>query len=65
MFKRHIKAQVAADKKGGIYDIPRPIAVSKLGLICPNCKKVTRVGFEIVKGKKIRVCKKCKKGIDK
>jgi ribosomal protein L24 len=32
-------------------------------IICPNCKKQTRVGIEIVKNEKLRVCRKCKKQI--
>ena len=35
-----------------MYDLPRPLNVAKVALICPNCKKVTRVGFSIVKNEK-------------
>src|SRR5688572_577648 len=59
IYKRHIKAAQAADGKGGIYEIPRPLALSKVALICPNCKKQTRVGFRIEGEKKVRVCRKC------
>jgi large subunit ribosomal protein L24 len=68
LYKRHIKGSQSG-VKAGIYDIPRPLNVAKLALICPNCKKVTRVGFEIkvtasgLKNVKSRVCKKCKKQI--
>lgn len=61
MYKKHVKGQQG--QKGGMYDLPRPLNVAKVALICPNCKKITRVGFEEVKGEKIRVCKKCKKQI--
>ncbi|MEK7100273.1 MAG: 50S ribosomal protein L24 [Patescibacteria group bacterium] len=61
MYKKHVKGQQG--QKGGMYDLPRPLNVAKVALICPNCKKVTRVGFSIVKNEKIRVCKKCKKQI--
>jgi len=37
-------------------------------LVCPNCKKPTKVGFRIVEEKgvlrKYRFCKKCKENID-
>lgn len=59
IYKRHIKAAMAIDGKGGIYDIPRPLNVAKVALICPNCKKVTRVGIREEGGKKVRYCKKC------
>ena len=65
MYKKHIKGQKG--QKGGIYDLPRPLNIAKVALICPHCKKVTRIGFLIVKktaslrGEKVRICKKCKK----
>ncbi len=69
IYKKHVKKTAAVDKKGGIYEIPRPIAFSKVSLICPKCKKVARVGFGIHKDKsgrqrKVRICRKCKKRID-
>jgi len=59
IFKKHIKP--SQGRKGDIVEKERPIAVSKLALICPNCKKTTRVGYSIDKaGDKYRLCKKCK-----
>jgi len=37
--------------------------MAKVALICPLCKKPTRVGIRIVKNEKVRICKKCKKEI--
>jgi large subunit ribosomal protein L24 len=60
MFKKHIKP-TANQKKGGIIEKERPLLVSKVALICPNCKKITRVGYQIDKsGDKARICRKCK-----
>lgn len=65
MFKRHTKKR---DEKtqGGIIEKPKPIASSKLALVCPKCGKVTRIGFILAKavpagrqGEKERVCRKC------
>ncbi|MGD8744432.1 MAG: 50S ribosomal protein L24 [Candidatus Woesebacteria bacterium] len=61
IYKKHIKGMQG--KKGGIYDIPRPLDVSKVALVCPNCKKPTRVGFRFAGKEKVRVCKKCNKEI--
>lgn len=61
LYKRHVKKM--NNIEGGIIDIPKSINVSNVGLICPNCKKVTRVGFTKVGNEKYRVCKKCKKEI--
>ena len=62
IYKRHVKGQ--GGQKGGIYEIPRPYSFAKISLICPKCKKVTRVGFRIMKDEKVRICRKCKKEID-
>lgn len=61
MYKKHVKGQQG--QKGGMYDLPRPLNVAKVAVICPNCKKQTRVGISIVKDVKVRVCRKCKKQI--
>lgn len=61
MYKKHVKGQQG--QKGGMYDLPRPLNVAKVALICPNCKKQTRVGFKTEKDTKVRVCNKCKKNI--
>ena len=59
IFKKHIKP--TQDKKGGIVEKERPLYISKLMLICPECQKPTRVGYKIDKsGAKYRICKKCK-----
>lgn len=61
MYKKHVKGQQG--QKGGMYDLPRPLNVAKVALICPNCKKQTRVGFKVEKETKVRVCNKCNKTI--
>jgi large subunit ribosomal protein L24 len=60
LIKRHIKKNQELPD-GGIIDIPKPVQVSSVMLICPKCEKPTRVGFEVEKGKKTRVCHKCHK----
>ena len=62
LYKKHVKG--FQGQKGGIYDIPRPLNLGKIALICPKCKKVTRIGFSTKGEKKARICKKCKKEID-
>lgn len=49
--------------KGGIIEINKPIDISNAMLVCPKCNKKTRVGYKIIKGKKIRFCKKCQEEI--
>lgn len=62
IYKKHVKG--FRGQKGGIYDIPRPLNFSKIALICPKCKKATRVGFKFVGDEKKRICKKCTREID-
>ncbi|MBI2029312.1 50S ribosomal protein L24 [Candidatus Gottesmanbacteria bacterium] len=59
-YKRHIKKEKSAiTGRTGIVTFSRPIPVSNIALICPKCKKRTRVGFSITKNEKVRICKKC------
>jgi len=50
-------------EKGEIVTVARPLDASKVMLICSNCKKITRVGYEFIGGKKTRYCKKCKTAV--
>ena len=61
IYKRHVRKMNGVE--GGIVDIPKPLNVSNVGLVCPNCSKVTRVSFKVSGETKVRVCKKCKKEI--
>lgn len=59
IFKKHVKP--SQGQKGGIIEKERPLSASKVALVCPECKKTTRVGYQIDKsGEKYRICKKCK-----
>jgi len=62
IYKKHIKKNEKMPQ-GGVVEVPRPIDISKLMLICSKCGKATRVGYILEKNKKFRVCKKCKSKI--
>ncbi len=62
-FKRHIKSR-AKNQKSEIITITKPIPAANVALVCPKCKKPTRIGYKITGGKKVRICRKCKKVID-
>lgn len=52
-------------EKGQKTQIPSPLFISKVELVCPKCGKVVRVGYKIIaEGNKVRYCKKCKEIID-
>lgn len=44
---------------GGIKEIEAFLDVSNVQIICPKCKKSTRISFKISEDKKTRLCKKC------
>ncbi len=57
--KKHVRARKAGEK-GQVVQIPAPIDISNVKLICQKCKKATRVGYKISEEKKYRICKKCR-----
>lgn len=65
MMKKAIRP-TQQNPQGGISTMEAPIHVSNVMLVCPECKQATRVNrVKNEEGKKVRVCKKCGKTIDK
>ena len=62
MVIRHTKPKKMGEA-GGRIEKEAPIDASNVMLYCPNCKKGVRVGYEVIDGKKTRICKDCKKAI--
>ena len=62
MYKRHVRK--SGQQEGGIIEIAKPLYISNVALVCPNCKKPTRVGFKVEGNNKIRICKKCKEVVN-
>ena len=63
MVKKHQKPR-GQGMPGGIVDKEAPIPASKVMLVCPSCKKATRLAHKFIeregqKPEKVRVCKKC------
>lgn len=63
MVTRHKKPRRQGEQGGRIKQ-EGTIHVSNVMLVCPNCKKPTRVAHALVGDKKVRSCKKCGKNID-
>jgi large subunit ribosomal protein L24 len=59
VFKKRSKPRKQGEK-GQIVAVSRPLAVSKVMIICPNCKAPTRIGGRTEGSRKVRYCKKCK-----
>ena len=62
--KRHTKPS-QTNPQGGIVTKEAAIASCKVMLVCPRCKKTTRIAHKIEDGKSKRVCKHCGEVIDK
>lgn len=56
---KKIKRARKEGEKSEFILVPRPISRANVMLICPHCKKPTRIAFKIENGKKVRICKKC------
>ncbi len=56
--KRHVRKNEQLPE-GGIVDIPRPLQVSNVMILCSKCKKPVRVQYKLEKDQKIRVCAQC------
>ena len=50
--KKHLRPKKEGEK-GQIAEIPKPLGVSRVRLICPSGSKPARVGFARIDGKKL------------
>jgi large subunit ribosomal protein L24 len=77
MIKRHTRPRPVQNasrmggpqiEPGGVIEKAAPLPVANVMLVCPTCKRPTRVGYEIrdVRGEtlKVRVCKRADCGQD-
>ena len=56
--KKHVKPRKQGEE-GGIIPVECAIHSAKVNVVCPKCGKATRIGYELEKDGKVRVCKKC------
>ena len=62
--KKHRKPS-QGNPEGSIVDMYAPIDASNVAILDPKTNKATRVGYQVVDGKKVRVAKKSNTVIDK
>ncbi|HEU5325461.1 MAG TPA: 50S ribosomal protein L24 [Candidatus Limnocylindria bacterium] len=64
MAKRHQRPRTRT-QQAGIIDLPVPIHISNVQVVCPRCNKPTRVGHQQLEdGRRVRVCKQCGEQIE-
>lgn len=70
--KRHTKPRQSQSRndrapriqQGGIIPIPRPLDISNVMIVCPNCHLPTRVRHtHTANGDSVRVCARCGEGL--
>ena len=52
--KKHQKPKTGG-KKGEKIEVPRPLSVSSVMIVCKNCGQPTRIGYKVLSDKKIRI----------
>jgi large subunit ribosomal protein L24 len=68
--KRHTKprqantgntiAGVPQLQQGGILDVPQPLPIAKVMVVCPRCDRPTRVKHTtLASGQQVRICRHC------
>ena len=63
MVHRHVRPRRAGEK-GQRVRVAAPINISNVQLVCPSCKKSSRIGIRRDNEKRERFCKKCNQVID-
>jgi large subunit ribosomal protein L24 len=63
--KKAVRPHPQKNPQGGIIEIPSPMSVSNVVLVCPRCSKTAKVVFKKdSEGKTSRKCRKCGELID-
>ena len=66
--KRHTKPRQMTSQtdrmprvqQGGILEIPQPLAIGKVMVVCPRCDRPTRIAHATLEnGRVVRVCRHC------
>lgn len=64
--KKHQSA-AGRTRQGGILEVPMPLHISNVQLVCPRCSRPTRVRHERLEGdhaRSVRVCAHCAEQIE-
>jgi large subunit ribosomal protein L24 len=59
LVKRHKRPRKGGEK-GQRVEVPAPMGVSKVMIVCTRCGKAARIGYKVSGDHKSRICKKCK-----
>jgi len=59
IYKRHQRRGGRNRQPGGIVEVVASLPAANVMLVCPNCIRPTRVGYQTVGDAKRRICKRC------
>ena len=58
---KHFERRSQQNQAGGIIEREASVALSKLAVFCPKCRRASRAGWGVAKdGAKQRICRRCK-----
>ena len=61
---KHFERRSQQSPQGGVVEREGWVALSKLALVCPGCRKPTRVGWSVQPdSEKRRICRRCEQVI--
>ena len=56
---KHFERRSQQNPQGGIVARESSVAMPKLGVFCPRCKKAANIGWKVEAGDKQRMCRRC------
>ena len=57
---KHFDRRTQENQAGGVIEREGALALSKISLLCPKCRKPSRTGWKILQdGTKQRICQRC------
>jgi len=61
---KHFERRSQQHQAGGVVEREGAIALSKLALVCPRCRRPARAGWSVsADGEKQRVCRRCREAL--
>lgn len=61
---KHFERRSQQHQAGGVVEREGAIAISKLALFCPRCRRPSRTGWSVsAEGEKQRVCRRCRDAV--
>ncbi|HEX9780246.1 MAG TPA: 50S ribosomal protein L24 [bacterium] len=61
---KHFERRSQQNPAGGVIEREGPLPIAKLALVCPKCKRASRVGWDVTAGGRRRVCRRCHEPVE-